>query len=188
MGYFMYVESMISIPIILGTAREGRRSEYAARFVHEEVKKQNDIKSEFWDVRDFRLPATNDNKESSALVAKYREMVAAADGFIIVTPEYNHGYPGELKMMLDMAYEEYERKPVAICGAGGGMGGVRAVEQLRNVIIELKATPILEAVYFSNIGNLFDAEGKITDPAYYERIKKLLNELVWYAQALKQAR
>lgn len=115
-------------------------------------------------------------------------MIMGIDGLIIVTSEYNHGYPGELKMILDMAYEEYEHKPVALCGTGGGMGGVRAVEQLRNVLIELKATSILEAVYFSNIGNLFDAEGKITDPVYHERVQKLLDEIMWYAKALKRAR
>ncbi|MBI3420636.1 MAG: NAD(P)H-dependent oxidoreductase [Candidatus Sungbacteria bacterium] len=184
----MSSESRLVLPVILGTAREGRRSEHAARFVHEELQKREEVQTDFWDVRDFRLPATNDNQESSALVKKYREMVAAVDGLIIVTPEYNHSYPGELKMMLDMAYEEYEHKPVALCGAGGGMGGVRAVEQLRSVIIELKAMPILEAVYFSNIGDLFDAEGKITNPAYHERVQKLLDELVWYAKALKVAR
>lgn len=183
----MSSESSLFIPIILGTARKGRRSENAARFVYEAVKERSDIETALIDVRDFRLPATDDS-EKTALEKKFAEIIARADGLIIVTPEYNHGYPGELKMMLDMAFEEYARKPVALCGTGGGMGGVRAVEQLRSVFIELSCVLTHEAVYFSNIGDLFDTEGKITDESYSERVKKLIDELVWYARALKRAR
>lgn len=183
----MTTESPLFIPVILGTGREGRRSENAARFVYEEAKQREGIETAFLDVRDFRLPATDDSEESP-LPKKYREIIARADGLIIVSPEYNHGYPGELKMMLDMAYEEYARKPIALCGTGGGMGGVRAVEQLRSVCLELGAVPILEAVYFSKIGELFDESGTIKDSAYQKRVGAMLDELQWYATALKRAR
>lgn len=176
------------IPVILGTAREGRRSEKAARFVFEEIKKRPEIESELIDVRDFRLPAT-DNTEESEIAKALGEKISRADGYVIVSPEYNHGYPGELKMMLDMLYTQYARKPVAICGVGsGGMGGVRAVEQLRLVAIEFHMLPIQPAVYFSNVKTLFDEQGNITDPSYTERVKKLLDEVIWYARALKAAR
>ena len=176
------------IPVILGTAREGRRTEAVARFVYADLKKRPAIESEFLDVRDFRLSATDD-REDTPLVKKYRGIIARADGIIITSPEYNHGYPGELKMMLDMAYEEYARKPVAIVGTGGGMGGVRAVEQLRMVAIELRAVPILDAVYFSNVSKLFEESGVMRDQAVYEgRVAKMLDELIWYAAALKRAR
>ena len=78
----------------------------------------------------------------------------AADGLIVVSPEYNHGYPGPLKEVLDSLYEEYEHKPIGICGAGGGLGGSRAVEQLRLVAIELKLVPIREALYFPMVWDL----------------------------------
>ncbi len=176
------------IPVILGTAREGRRSENAARFVLEEVKKRAEVESELMDARDFRLPVT-DNSEESDTAKRFEKIVSRADGFIIVSPEYNHGYPGELKMMLDMLYEQYARKPVAICGvSSGGMGGVRMVEQLRLVAIEFHMVPIQTAVYFSNIGKLFDGNGVITDLSYSQRVQKLLDELIWYGQALKAAR
>lgn len=176
------------IPLILGTAREGRRSERAARFVFEKLKATPGIRTEFLDVRDFRLSATDD-REETPMVKKYREIVARADGLVIVAPEYNHGIPGELKMMLDMAFEEYARKPIAICGvASGGMGGVRMVEQLRLIAIELHMMPIATAVYFSNIKTLFDADGHITDPAVEPRVEKLIAELMWHAQVLKQGR
>ncbi|MBI2053188.1 MAG: NAD(P)H-dependent oxidoreductase, partial [Candidatus Sungbacteria bacterium] len=112
------------IPVILGTGREGRRTEPAARFVHGLVAPRPDVETVLLDVRDFRMPATDD-REETPMVQKYRAIIGRADALVIVTPEYNHGYPGELKMMLDMAYGEYKHKPVAVCATGGGMGGVR---------------------------------------------------------------
>ena len=92
-------------------------------------------------------------------------------------------------MMLDMLYEEYNRKPVGICGvASGSMGGVRMVEQLRLVAIEFQMVPIRKAVYFSNAGKLFDEQGDIADESYHERMKAFFEELLWYAKALKTAR
>jgi NAD(P)H-dependent FMN reductase len=176
------------IPIILGTARDGRRSEKAARFVLKEFQKRNEAETELIDVRDYRIGATDDTEEQEP-AKRFAAQATRADGFIIVSPEYNHGYSGELKMMLDMLYEEYNRKPVGICGvAGGGMGGVRMVEQLRLVAIEFKMVPINKAVYFSNAGKLFDEQGNITDETYHERMKAFFEELLWYAKALKTAR
>ena len=176
------------IPVILGTAREGRNSEKAAHFVLQEVTAWPEIETQLLDVRDFRLPAT-DKTESSPQAKKFQEHVNRADGFVIVSPEYNHGYPGELKMLLDMLYEEYARKPVAICGVSAGpMGGARMVEQLRLVAIEFYMVPIREAVYFPSVHELFQEDGTIKDSSYHSRMQTMLDELVWYAQALKEAR
>jgi NAD(P)H-dependent FMN reductase len=175
------------IPIILGTAREGRQSEKVAKFI---LKKTGEagIETEIIDVRDFRIEAT-DNTEELPQAKKLDEKFSRADGFIIVSPEYNHGYPGELKMMLDMLYEQYAKKPVGFCGVSAGpMGGVRAVEQLRLVGIEFYMVPIREALYFSNVNNLFDERGNIKDNSFHERFKKFLDELMWYAEALKLKR
>src|SRR3990167_4246705 len=176
------------IPIILGTAREGRRSEHAARFVLEEIKKRDGIETELVDVRDFRLPATDDIGETE-IAKKLSAITACADGFIIVSPEYNHGYPGELKMMLDMSDGEYAKKPIAICGVSeGAVGGARMMEQLRSVIIDLGAVPILAAVYFAEVEKIFDTEGNLQDDSYHGRVAKMLAELLWYANILKQGR
>lgn len=176
------------IPIILGTAREGRNSEKVARYVYEEVKKRGDVETELLDVRDFRLPAT-DSTGASETAKRFAEKVKHADGFIIVSPEYTHGYPGELKMMLDMLYQEYNHKPVAFCGVSmGGLGGARVVEQLRLVAIEFKMAPIREAVYFSTVHQLFAEDGKIKDPSFSKRIETMMEELLWYAKALKAGR
>ena len=137
-------------------------------------------------MRDYRI---NASKEETPATKEYAEKIAKADGLIVVSPEYNHSYPGELKMMLDIAYQEYARKPVGLCGVSmSPMGGVRAVEHLRGVFAELHMVDIREAVYFSNVGNLFDEQGNITDESYKEKVKTFLEELIWYAKALKTAR
>jgi NAD(P)H-dependent FMN reductase len=172
-------------PIILGTARQGRQSEKVANFMLAEVKKR-EFESEIVDVRDFRIPAT-DNSGESPEAQKLAGIIKRADGLIIVSPEYNHGYPGELKMMLDLLYEEYSAKPVGFCGvSSGGLGGARMVEQLRQVTIEFHMVPIREALYFPVVQNLFDENGNVKDDSYQERVGVFLQELVWYAQNLKR--
>jgi len=174
------------IPIILGTARAGRQSEKVARFMLEQAKEAG-LDSEILDVRDYRVQAT-DNSVQIPAAEKLREKIRNADGLIIVSPEYNHGYPGELKMMLDLLYEEYARKPVGICGVSSGpFGGTRMVEQMKPVCVEFHMVPIREAVYFSSVMDLFDGEGKIKDEAYRQRAQVFLGELARYARALKAA-
>jgi len=164
------------IPVILGTAREGRQSEKVARFVLGELHKAA-VESELIDVRDYRIVAS-DNTGEIPQAKKLAEKIIPADGIIIVMPEYNHGYPGELKMMLDMLYEEYAHKPVGICGVSKGpLGGARGVQQLRLSLIALRMIPILETVYFPMVQDLFDESGKIKDLSYEKKIKGMLDEL-----------
>jgi NAD(P)H-dependent FMN reductase len=173
------------VPIILGTAREGRFSDKAANYMLGVVRKAG-IESEILDVRDYRIIAT-DKTLAYPEAKRFAEKMSKADALIIVTPEYNHGYPGELKMMIDMLYEQYSRKPVGLCGVSmGGLGGARCVEQLRQVFAELHMVSIREAVYFSGVRQLFDENGAIKDLSYNDRVKKFLDELIWYSQALKK--
>jgi len=175
------------IPVLLGTARKGRQSEKAARFVLQEVKKYG-LKTELVDVKNFAMARTVPSWEKNSTADKWRAIVKKSDGLIIVSPEYNHGYPGELKIVLDYAYAEYEKKPAAVCGVSrGDLGGARMVEQLRQVLIELKMKPAREAVYFARDEELFDKNGKIKDASYADRVKKMLDELVFYAKVLKVA-
>ncbi|MBI2462974.1 MAG: NAD(P)H-dependent oxidoreductase [Candidatus Spechtbacteria bacterium] len=179
------------IPIILGTAREGRRSEKVAHFVLDQAKKHG-FESEIIDVRDYILCAT-DNTQATDKSKQLSEIVDKADGLIVVTPEYNHSYPGELKMMMDQVYNEYKHKPVAFCGTSSGMmGGCRVIELLRLYSIELSLVPIRSAAYFANVGSLFNDDGSIKDQsalsAQADRLKIIFDELAWYAGALKSAR
>jgi NAD(P)H-dependent FMN reductase len=172
------------IPIILGTARQGRQSEKVAKLALSEANNFG-FESELIDVKDFRIEAT-DNTKNSDVAKKLLEKISKAGGLIIVTPEYNHGYPGELKMFLDMLYQEYFNKPVGFCGVSAGpLGGARAVEQLRQVVVELHMIPVREAIYFPLVQNAFDEGGDIKDVSYKERFKLFFTEIKWYADNLK---
>lgn len=176
------------IPILLGTAREGRQSEKAANYMLKkatEFGKKNEFETELIDVRDYDQIWT-DKSETSEHANKWSEKMKKADGLIIISPEYNHGYPGELKIMLDELYAEYAKKPVGICGVSIGMlGGARVVEQLRLVAIELHMTPINSAICFAKIGDFKSDEANET---YDKMTEGFLTELLWYAKALKAAR
>src|SRR2546421_9026228 len=130
------MERPLFIPVILGTARRGRRSEHAARFVFEQTKRRADIETELIDV--CKLPMKLDDAGEQMKDPKFSATIQRCDGLIIVTPEYNHGYPGLLKHALDMNLEEYIHKAVGICGVSAGQfGGTRGVEGLLPVLREL---------------------------------------------------
>lgn len=120
--------------------------------------------------------------------AEWKKIMADADALVIVAPEYNHGYPGPLKEMLDSLYEEYNYKPVGICGASGFLGGGRMVEQLRQVVIELKMAPIREAVYIPMVWDAFNTDGTPKDPNVVTRMEPFFKELFWWAEVLKEGR
>lgn len=172
------------IPILEGTARHKSSTEKAARFILEEAEKRDNLDTELLKVSDFvDSPRTAGMKNENS--KRWSSAMTRARGLIIVTPEYNRGYPGELKLMLDEIYSEYEKKPVGICGvSSGAMGGVRAVEALKLVLIELKMVPIRESVYFSKAKELFDEKGGINDKSYRAKTARFFDELIWYAERL----
>lgn len=175
------------IPIILGTARQGRQSEKVANFVLDLAKKAG-FDSEIVDVRDYRIEAT-DNTGEIPQAEKWEEKLIKADGLIVVSPEYNHTYPGELKMFLDMLYEQYSRKPVALCGVSEGRwGGTRGIQALRLTCLALGMHPILETVYFPEIKDLFDEAGRIKHKIFEKQVNGMIKSLSVHAEALKAAR
>src|SRR5205809_7791836 len=143
------------IPVILGTARKGRRSENAARFVFEETKKRAGVETEFVDI--CKIPMRLDDAGEQMKDPAFSDLVTRCDGLIIVTPEYNHGYRGLLKHALDMNLEEYIHKAVGICGVSAGLfGGARVIEGLLPVMRELGVVTIFWAVNCGSVHNLFD--------------------------------
>lgn len=164
----------MNIPIILGTGREGRVSEKVAKYVKEIVTAEGHA-TEIIDPRDYGFIFTDN---ISPRGDAYRQKIKEADALIIVVPEYNHGYPGDLKILLDTAYEEYFYKSVGFCGVSAGpFGGVRAIEQLKQVFSELRMKIARESVFFSSAMELFNESG-IKNKSYDERIKKMINEVV----------
>ena len=175
------------IPVILGTPRKGRYSEHVARFVLEHVGKRADIRTELVDIGTIALPS--DDAGEAVKHPHFSTVAMRADALIMVVPEYNHGYPGLLKHVLDSNLKEYIHKAVGICGvSAGGFGGVRVVQNLLPVMRELGLVTIFWDGNFSNVQSLFDASGSITDASYVRRIDKFLAELVWMAKVLRHGR
>ncbi|MGB7924498.1 MAG: NADPH-dependent FMN reductase [Pyrinomonadaceae bacterium] len=175
------------IPVILGTARQGRASEHVARFVHAEVAKRSGVETELIDLRD--LPFTTHDAGEAIKDSRFSATVARADALVLVVPEYNHGYPGLLKHALDTNLKEYIHKAVGICGvSAGGFGGTRVIENLLPVMRELGLVTIFWDGNFSGAQKLFDAEGQLLDQTYVKRIDKFLKELIWMAKVLRYGR
>lgn len=168
------------IPVVLGTAREGRRSEVIAKFVYDIVKSDERIETQFIDVKDFVKPYTIASWVESAEAQPWRDIAARANAFIIVTPEYNHEYPGELKLLLDQAYKQYEKKPVVTCGVSASdFGGVRVVESLLSVYGMLKMIVVPMPLYFTKVEDLIKDSTKLKND-YKEKAKTMLDTLLGY--------
>jgi NAD(P)H-dependent FMN reductase len=181
------MERPLFIPLILGTTRQGRESEQAARFVFEQTKKRAGVETEFIDIR--TLPMRLDDAGEQMKDPKFASTIERCDGLIIVTPEYNHGCPGLLKHALDMCLKEYIHKAVGICGVSAGpFGGTRVIEGLLPVLRELGLVTIFEDVNFGKIGTLFDERGDLLDQNYIRRVDKFLDELTWMARVLRHGR
>lgn len=180
------MNNKLNIPVILGTSRPDNRSQIVTSFVHSEALSFG-LDSSLIKVGDFNLSSQSTVAD---LTKKWRDIVTNSDGLIIVSPEYNHGYPGELKLLLDLAYTEYNRKPIAICGVSTSpLGGARMIEQLRLVSIELQMVPIRNAVYFSLIHQSVDDRGNLTNTDFYKpKLNTLFEELTWYGEVLKNGR
>ncbi len=177
----------LSIPLILGTPRQGRLSEHVARVMIEEAHARDDFRTELIDVR--QLPLSSMDAGEQIKDSRFAETIMRADGLIIVAPEYNHGYPGMLKHALDSNLKEYIHKPVGLCGvSAGGFGGTRVVESLLPVMRELGLITIFWDVNVSSVGKAFDASGQLQDDALPRRIRKFLDELVWMARVLRAGR
>src|SRR5262245_3342151 len=176
------------IPVILGTVRQGRASENVARFVFREVQKRENVETELVDIRDLHFPA--DDAGEQIKHPQFSATCERADGFVIVTPEYNHGYPGMLKHALDSNLKEYIHKAVGICGvSAGGFGGTRVIEALLPVMRELGLVTIFWDGNFSGAQKLFDTDGNIFDEAaHVKRMDKFLGELIWMSKVLRYGR
>jgi NAD(P)H-dependent FMN reductase len=184
----------LNTAVIYGSARRDRQGIKAARFV---VRKLEERKHDVTlvDSKEFDLPMLDwmykeyESGQAPEAMQKLAEILNAADGFIIVSAEYNHSIPGALKNLLDHFQSEYLYKPSGIVTySAGPYGGVRALVNLRGILAELGTPSIPSAFPISQIHNAFDDEGNAADKAFDERVVKFLDEYEWYANALKHAR
>jgi NAD(P)H-dependent FMN reductase len=179
----------LSIPLLLGTNRSDRQSEKVARWVLSRMEERSDISPKFFDVRDFELPLDDYGTELASMFPEWRDAVLNADGIVLIVPEYNHGYPGVLKSVLDTLLKEYIHKAVGIAGVSAGpFGGTRVIESLLPVVRELGLAATFTDLHFPRVKSLFDEDGKITDEKFEKRCKGFLDELVWMSSALRWGR
>lgn len=176
------MESLLKVGIVYGSTRTGRFCDTVARWAAAQIAARGNFALEIIDPA-----ASGDN--ASPNDASLKQQIAACDAYVIVTPEYNHGYPGPLKALIDSIGAEWHAKPVAFISYGGISGGLRAVEQLRLVFAELHAVTIRDSVSFAGAWEQFDATGALRNPERAERsLDTMLRRLHWWAIALAHAR
>ena len=179
----------LQLPILLGTSRKTRNSVHPARWLLGEMEKRTDIETRLFDVCDFALPHDDYGQGIKDRFPEWRDTIIRADGLVIVTPEYNHGYPGTLKAVLDLLLKEYIHKAVAFVGVSAGpWGGTRVIEAMVTMVRELGLAVTFTDLNFPKVQKTFDAEGKLLDEAFEKRAKEFLDELVWMSRVLKWGR
>lgn len=182
-------DSKLSIPILLGTNRRDRSSAIVAKWVFSKMEERSDIEPQYFDVLDFDLPHDHYGTEIGGEFPEWRDAVVRADGLVLVTPEYNHGYPGVLKSVLDLLLKEYIHKAVAIVSVSAGpWGGTRVCEALLPVVRELGLAITFTDLPFPSVRTKFDEDGSLLDPAYEKRVAGFLDELVWMSRTLRWGR
>jgi NAD(P)H-dependent FMN reductase len=175
----------LHIGLIYGSTRKGRFCDTVVRWAAGEIRAQGHYAIDIIDPAEINLA---DPGQSAAKPTLWQRM-AKCDAFVIVTPEYNHGYPAALKLLIDSVGAEWHAKPVAFVSYGGVSGGLRAVEQLRLVFAELHAVTIRDSVSFASAWELFDAAGNLHQPERPQRsMATMLGRLRWWATALRDAR
>lgn len=169
---------MKNIIIMLGTAREGRQSNKVAQFVLRVAQKRKDATFSFIDVADFPQNKSLSLSEENKIL--WQKTLKKADALLIVAPEYNHSYPGELKLFLDNEYELYKNKVVAICGVSSGpIGGARMTEQLKLVLNAFEMRIIKRNVFFSLVNDIFSEDGEVKEKEVWtQRVNELLDDII----------
>jgi NAD(P)H-dependent FMN reductase len=189
---------MSVISVIVASTRQGRFSEKPAQWIFKHLK-QRDVDARLLDLRDFPMPFFDQAMPpampgrppyENEIVRKWTAAIDASDGFIFVTPEYNYGPPAVLKNAIDWVYPEWHRKAAAFVSFGG-VGGARAVQQLRETAIELQLAPIRSAVHIPVATLMAHFQGGDVDKGLAELetvAKVMLDDLLWWTEALKTAR
>lgn len=179
----------MKVLIIVGSTREGRRSIRVARWIRGRLDTRDGVRVELADLEQLDLPIMKErlSRDENAPAAAHAlsRMVQEADALLIVTPEYNHGYPGVLKNAIDYLYTEYRRKPVGIVTVSAGpFGGLRALEALRISMLATGAVLVPAELPITRVDESFTEDGEPTSDAWDRRLEKFLSELFWLTEAI----
>jgi len=176
----------LRLGVIIGSVRKDRFGPTVAAWLLGQLKERTEFEVDLIDLADFQLPA---DLGGGGETAGFLTRIDRADAFVVVTPEYNHGYPGGLKIAIDTGREEWKAKPVAFVSYGGVAGGLRSVEQLRPVFAELHAVTIRTAVSFHWADSLFDDDGRLLEPEKAESaVDGMLQQIEWWGRMLRSGR
>jgi NAD(P)H-dependent FMN reductase len=178
---------MLFIPIIIGSIREGRMSPRAAYFIDKRLRLHQDVAPEIVDLKDLNLPPMQERLRflPNPSAQKLSDALAKASAAVIVTPEYNRGYPGVLKNALDYLNNEFVRKPIGIITVSGGdFGGINCLVQLRSVLLDRGAVPITARFPVRRVQDVFTEDGTLKDPSYEKLSDEFIKELLWFAARL----
>jgi NAD(P)H-dependent FMN reductase len=191
--------SGLRIAVVQGTTRQDRFSQLVSRWVVGYLSARREAEVELIDLRDYPLPFFDEKPPAltgrdypSGEVAELGRALDRADGYVILTAEYNHGYPAVLKNALDWTFVEWRRKPISFVG-WGNVGGARAIEQLREVAVEFEMAPLRHAVHI--LPDVMRPARTITDPddvsafaTLEPKLAALAEDLTWWMRALSDAR
>lgn len=186
---------MQKVMVLLGSNRPGRNGNKIANWLKTITDQRSDMTFEYVDVADLNLPIYDEPEHPMTgnyqheHTKKWSKKVAGFDAFVIITPEYNHGYPSVLKNAIDYLYYEWKHKPVGFVGYGVN-GGIRAIEQLRQVVVNLSMAPINPPAHIGfNVFHEIDKGGElIVHEGKAPAANGLLDELKWWSEALSAAR
>lgn len=181
-------DSSLQLAVVVASTRDGRLGSTIARWFVDQCASRTELDVDLVELAELGLPAVLPRTRDDAVIA-WAQRVDRADAIVVVTPEYNHGYPAPLKQAIDLVHREWFAKPVAFVSYGGISGGLRAVEQLRLVFAEVHATTIRNTVSFHDAWQRFHASGEPVEPDGCNAAAKLmLDQLVWWGSALRAAR
>ena len=177
----------LSIPVVLGTIRRGRKSAHVARLLVDLLNRRAGVRSELIDIA--AIPFAFDDAGEAIKPAAFAAAMNAADGLIIVAPEYNHSFPGLLKHALDSCLQEYVHKAVGLAGISSGpFCGTRVVQGLLPVMRELGLVTIFWDINVGDVGTVFDEGGRLRDDALVRRSERFVRELIWMSKVLRAGR
>ena len=182
---------MYQVPVLLGGTRKGGHSRGVAICLERKLRESEHFRTELLDLGRCDLPMLDEPYASQANpsdeLRSLHEKLAGADALVIVTPEYNHGYPGVLKNALDYFRKEYRRKPVGIVTvSSGSLGGNYCLTQLRTVVLALGAIPVPADFQVTKVQESIDQNGEVLDPTVDRRSAKLIGELLWWTEAVTE--
>ncbi|WP_020577412.1 NADPH-dependent FMN reductase [Actinopolymorpha alba] len=184
---------MTKVGIIIGSTRPGRNGEAVARWVHELASQHGGAEYDVVDLAEFDLPHLDEAVPAAAgqyahpHTQRWADAVRALDAFIFVTPEYNHSMPGVLKTALDFVYAEWNHKAAGFVGYGVD-GGIRAIEQIRQVMAHLKVADVGPQVALSLWTDFVNLSEFQPDPRHEATLKTMLDEVLSWAEALRSVR